>query len=163
MVLPPKKAREVVFLILYTQDIYREGLKNLEGMIRSELEISKKHYMNALDRVKKIEEYLSEIDIIIARISTSYDFSRIQSVEKNLLRLGAYEILYDADIPPKVAISESIRLAKKFSTPASCQFVNAILDNLYQESIGQSVDEGTIHSSSIALQDEEMRHADKKE
>lgn len=160
MTLPPKKSREVVFLILYTQDIHQEGLEGLEGLLRPELEISKKHYMQALERVQKIEEYLTQIDLIIARISTAYDFSRIQTVEKNLLRLGAYEILYDADIPPKVAISEAIRLAKKFGTPASCQFVNAILDNLYKESMGQTIDEGEIRSSSKALQDEELLHAD---
>lgn len=160
MVLPQKKAREVVFLILYTRDINQEGLEGLETLIRPELEISKKCYMEAFERVQKIEEYLSEIDMIISRISTAYDFNRIQSVEKNILRLGAYEILYDADIPSKVAITSAIQLAKKFSTPASCQFINAILDNLYQESLGHAIDEKEIRTSSIALQDEEMRHAD---
>lgn len=163
MTLPPKKIREIVFLILYSQDIQphdEESKDEFEEMVRRELKIARKFYLEALERVNTIHEYLPTIDLNIARISTAYDFKRIQSVERNLLRLGSFEILFDANIPPKVAIAEAVRLAKKFSTPASCQFVNAILDNLYKESIGQSIDEKAIVQSSLLLEDEEMEHAD---
>ncbi len=155
MSLPLKKAREIVYLILYTLDLHREGLMELEKLLRAELKISKKQYLDAFDRAIKIEENLPSIDVNIERISTAYPFDRIQTVEKNLIRLGVYEILFDADIPPKVAITEAIRLAKKFGTSASSQFVNAILDNIYKESIGQPIDSEEITLSSQVLESEE--------
>lgn len=134
--LPNKKAKEIAFLILYSQDL-NDKEEGLEGLVRTQLEVSRSHYKEAETRVVKIKEYLPEIDLIIERICTQFDFYRIQRVEKAILRLGAYEILYDSDVPPKVAIAEAIRLAKKFSTHQASQFVNAVLDTLYKESIGK--------------------------
>lgn len=67
---------------------------------------------------------------MITEHSTSYEFERIPRIERNVLRLGVYEIMYDSDIPPKVAIAEAIRLTRKFATPESATFVNAILDSI---------------------------------
>lgn len=134
-----KKAREIAFLILYSQDL-NEGNEELEPLVRGELEVSRLHYKEAENRVNKIKEYLPTIDLIIERICTQFDFERIQKIEKSILRLGVYEILYDSDIPPKVAITEAIRLAKKFSSPQAAQFINAVLDTLYKESIGTKVE-----------------------
>jgi N utilization substance protein B len=54
-------------------------------------------------------------------------------VERNLLRLGAYEIYFSKSVPPKVAISEAVRLARKFASSESANFINAILDALYKK------------------------------
>ena len=138
MSLSNKKAREIAFLILYSQELNARE-EGLESLVRTQLEVSRLHYKEAENRVIKIEEYLPTIDLIIDRICTQFDFKRIQKVEKAILRLGAYEILYDSDLDPKVAITEAIRLAAKFSTPQAAQFVNAILDTLYKESIGKKM------------------------
>jgi N utilization substance protein B len=71
------------------------------------------------------------IDEKITSLSPDYSFARISRVEKTILRLGVYEILFDDLIPPLVAISEAIRLTRKFGTPESARFVNAILDRVY--------------------------------
>ena len=55
------------------------------------------------------------------------------TVDRNILRLGAYEILYCPDIPIKVSIDEAVEIAKKFSTEKSSQFVNALLDRIAKE------------------------------
>ena len=54
--------------------------------------------------------------------------------------MGVFELLFDPLIPPKVAIAEAIRLSRKFNTPESASFVNALLDHLYQESLGEHGD-----------------------
>ena len=72
---------------------------------------------------------------MISETSLSYDLDRIHSVERNVLRLGIYELFYETEIPPKVAIAESIRLSKKFGTPESVSYVNAIIDNLYKRKL----------------------------
>ena len=65
-----------------------------------------------------------------------YDIDRIHSVERNVLRLGIYELFFDPEIPPKVAIAEAIRMSKKFGTPESVSYVNAIMDNIYKRKQG---------------------------
>jgi N utilization substance protein B len=158
MTLPQKKAREILLLLLYSQDVTSSSPEELEELIQAELKVTKKSVKEAEERLEKILEYLPTIDLIINRISTSYDFAKIHLLEKNILRLGAYEILYDADIPPKVGISEAVRLATKFSTPASSSFVNAILDSLYKESIGKPIDHQAIVATSEELKDQEREN-----
>jgi len=98
-------------------------------------------------KAAKILAELPEIDALIRNTSTSYRFERIQSIERNVLRLGIYEILYDDTIPPKVAIPEALRLSKKFGTPESAMFVNALLDTIYKTSIGEKLDEKALSES----------------
>lgn len=156
MSIPQKKSREILLLLLYSQQLSPSGPPGeLQELIQGELKVTKKAIKEAEERLRKILEYLPTIDLIIRRISTSYDFDKIHILEKNILRLGAYEILYDADIPPKVGISEAVRLAGKFSTKASSSFVNAILDSLYKESIGKPIDLQSIVVSSEQLQQQE--------
>jgi N utilization substance protein B len=132
MSLPPQKFREIVFQLLYGA-----GFPAFEGeetalMLMGELKVTKKSVSQARERVAEIGAKLAEIDEKISSASTEYSFDRISRVEKTILRLGLFEILFDASIPPLVAISEAIRLTRKFGTPESAQFVNAILDRIYK-------------------------------
>lgn len=141
MSLPQQKFREMVFQVLYSKD---SGYATPEAMVElmmHELNLSKKYAKQAYERVEKIFQNLDNIDSLISSVSTSYDFSRIQTVAKNILRLGVYELLFDSTIPPKVAIAEAMRLARKFGSPESALFVNALLDKLYQASLGINVDD----------------------
>jgi transcription antitermination protein NusB len=99
-----------------------------------ELKVSKKSVGLAIEKIAEVEPHLEKIDALIKETSLSYDFDRIQEVEKNVLRLAVFEMLYDASIPEKVAISEAIRLCKKFSTKESSKFVNALLDKILKNS-----------------------------
>lgn len=138
MALPHRKLREIILLILYSQETGGEELSDLEKIIREQLEVSRKYFFEAKQQVDKLFEYLPTIDLILSRVCKDVEIQKLQSIEKCLLRLGVYEILYDSDIPPKVVISEGVRLAKKFSTQSTSQFVNAILDNVYKESLGEN-------------------------
>jgi N utilization substance protein B len=74
--------------------------------------------------------HLPEIDQRIRRYCQNYDFHRISAVDRNVLRLAIFEMLYRDDIPPVVSINEAIELAKEFGGPDSGRFVNGILDRV---------------------------------
>ena len=74
--------------------------------------------------------HLPEIDQRICRYCQNYDFHRISAVDRNVLRLAIFEMLYRDDIPPVVSINEAIELAKEFGGPDSGRFVNGILDRV---------------------------------
>ena len=95
--------------------------------------VTKKCMYAAEAHSKEIQDKLSEIDQMISETAKEYEFDRIPRVERNLLRLGVYEIYFSKTVPPKVAITEAIRLAKKFSSAESGSFINAILDALYKK------------------------------
>ena len=77
--------------------------------------------------------HLAEIDERIRRYAENYEFRRIAAVDRNVLRLAIYEMLFRDDIPPVVSINEAIELAKKFGGAESGRFVNGILDRVRKE------------------------------
>ena len=75
-------------------------------------------------------EKLTEIDGRIQQYAKNWDLSRMAVVDRNILRLAVYEMLYREDIPPVVSINEAVDIAKRFSTDESGRFVNGILDKI---------------------------------
>ena len=130
MALPIQKLREIVFHLLYSNDF--EALnEDVIPFLMQHHQVTKKSLYKAQDIVNELKKYRGEIDKLIIAHSKEYKFDRIPRVEKNLLRLGIFEMKYAKEVPPKVAISEAIRLARKFATVESAKFVNAILDTIY--------------------------------
>jgi transcription antitermination protein NusB len=78
-------------------------------------------------------EHRDEADAIIKRHAQNWDLHRMAAVDRNILRLAIYEMLYRDDIPPVVSINEAVDIAKKFSTQDSGKFVNGILDKVKGE------------------------------
>lgn len=152
MSLPVQKFREIVFQILYSYDMGRPADEHMVDLLSEELSVSKKHVKEAQERVRKILENLENIDALITKTSHSYAFERIQSVERNILRMSVFELLFDPSIPEKVAIVEAMRLTTKFSTREAATFVNAILDSLYQSSKGITVDDKQLKLSAEELE-----------
>ena len=83
-------------------------------------------------------EHREELDRRIGAAAERWRLERIATVDRAILRLGAYEICCTPDVPGKVAINEAIRLAKKYSTADSGGFVNGILDRIMSETSQQS-------------------------
>jgi transcription antitermination factor NusB len=83
--------------------------------------------------VDGVAQHLEEIDAKIASYAANWELERMAVVDRNVLRMGSFELLYRQDIPPKVSINEAVELAKKFSGLASGKFVNGILDKIKQE------------------------------
>jgi len=132
MVVPQRKFRELVFQMIFSQDLNQStDIKIITSML-DQLTVTKKTLRQANERMQCVFDKLEEIDQHISKCSRDYDFNRISRVERNILRLGVYELLYDEEVPPKVALAESIRLSRKFGTPEGGAFVNAVLDAIYR-------------------------------
>ena len=80
-----------------------------------------------------VAAHLAEIDAHIVKCTANYEIHRIAVVDRNILRVGIYEMLYCTDVPPVVSINEAIEIAKKFGSEESGRFVNGILDRLRGE------------------------------
>jgi len=77
-------------------------------------------------------ERLPQIDPMIAKHADNWDLKRMAVIDRNILRLGVYELLHLDDVPPKVCINEAIELAKRFGDVESGKFINGILDAIHK-------------------------------
>ncbi len=84
----------------------------------------------AKDLLHGWREHREAIDRRIEEVAKNWQLKRMAAIDRNILRLATYELLFRGDIPPLVAINEAIDIAKKFSTKNSGPFVNGILDNI---------------------------------
>lgn len=87
------------------------------------------------DLVKGVIEHITELDKIIEKAAPQWPLEQIAIVDRNVLRLGLYELLFGKrdEVPPKVAINEAIELAKSFGGESSGKFVNGVLGTVYRE------------------------------
>lgn len=85
------------------------------------------------DIVKGVIDNLPKINEHIIRYATEWPLDQITLVDRNVLRIGVYELIYNADIPSKVAINEAIEIAKKFGGESSGKFVNGVLGAVYKD------------------------------
>jgi len=128
-----RESREITLQFLYQTDI---GSKYTEPRAQALNTFWKMQDFNV--QAKKFAEQLicgvldhqEVVDTKIKAYSKNWDFHRIAVVDRNILRLAVYELLFRDDIPPVVSINEAIELAKKFSTDDSGRFVNGILDRV---------------------------------
>ncbi len=84
----------------------------------------------ALNLVQGVIDHRVETDERISRYAENYELGRLAVVDRNILRLAIYEMLFRHDIPPVVSINEAIEIAKRFGTEESSRFVNGILDRV---------------------------------
>lgn len=83
--------------------------------------------------VKGVYEHIQEIDAIIVKTAPEWPLDQITPVDRNVLRLGIYELQFLKDVPPKVAINEAVELGKTFGGESSGKFVNGVLGTLYKD------------------------------
>jgi len=129
-------ARECVLKILYQAEITRREInlastnfwKEAESIDPNVLEFS-----NFL--TSGVEKHLSEIDEKISAYANNWQLKRMAIIDRNILRLGVFELMFSPDIPPKVTINEAVELAKKYGDLESSKFVNGILDNIHKKEI----------------------------
>jgi N utilization substance protein B len=128
-----RKARELTLKALYAYDIAGTDPEQIVGdiispsLIKSEAkEFSEKLFV-------KVVENVEQIDVHISDNTKTWDFSRIGTIEKNILRIGICEFLFFDDIPSTISMDEAIELAKKYSEKDSGSFVNAVLDSVLKE------------------------------
>lgn len=86
-------------------------------------------------QVRAVLEKLSEIDEVLVKFAPEWPLSEMTRTDRNILRLGAYELAFDETIPSKVAINEAIELGKTFGGQASGKFVNGVLGAVYRDMV----------------------------
>src|SRR5271165_618464 len=79
-----------------------------------------------------VKDHQAQLDAMIAQVAENWRLDRMAAIDRNILRLGAYEMLFRPEVPAKVAINEALELAKRYSTAQSSRFVNGILDRVLQ-------------------------------
>jgi len=130
------RAREFAMQVLYQMDITHEegdvSLANFwQGLSAEHIEESIKEFTQEI--IKGVTQNFDELDKKISQYATNWQLSRMAVVDRNILRLGCFELMFRQDIPPKVSINEAVELAKKYSGQESGKFVNAILDKIRKE------------------------------
>jgi transcription antitermination factor NusB len=127
------KAREYVLQMLYQVDITRgnwqETLNSFwESNEQENISAELKEFSAGL--LGGVIEHMQEIDKKISKYAENWQLERMAFVDRNIMRLGCFELIFREDIPPKVTINEAVELAKKYSGSESGKFVNAILDQI---------------------------------
>lgn len=126
-----EKAMELLFSITLSKDSVEEAMEvfvdNYEGNIK-ELDLD---YIKAL--LEGVEANKNEIDSIIERNLQNWKLDRISKINLTILRVGVYEIVFDENIPKKVALNEAIELGKVYSDEKSVSFINGVLDKVLKE------------------------------
>lgn len=124
-------ARELAIKALYQLDLCGDGIISDIDTFCKESAEKTDIYSFAMSLINGCRSHIKEIDEKITSVTEHWELRRMAIIDKNILRLGVYELLHRNDIPPKVSINEAIELAKKYSTKNSGTFVNGILDKIY--------------------------------
>jgi len=80
--------------------------------------------------VNGVLEHKNDLDVLIGKYATNWKVSRMQIVDRNILRLGTYELFWLDEVPAKVTVNEAIELAKDFGDDEAAKFINGILDKV---------------------------------
>lgn len=142
MTRPRTQAREVALQVLYQLDI-RDDQSAEELLAEVSQEVSG-HDAQELARtlVEGTRANLAAIDAEVEGVAHNWEMKRMAAIDRNILRLGTYELLFRPDLPAPVSINEAVQLAKKFSTKESGGFVNGILDKVHQRHLDPAADGG---------------------
>ncbi len=139
-----REARELALRMLFQLDLGHQPVDEVVGaaLAQSQLEGANREYAEIL--VRETLNHLKDIDPCIAALTPDWTADRQAAVDRNILRLAAYELLYRPDAPVAAVVNEAVELAKKYSTAESGRFVNGVLGALAKQPRGiESREEGT--------------------
>ena len=127
-----REIREQVFKMLFRVEFYNQEEMSEQIALCEDDACSwkEKDKTYIFEKVEKISEKLEEIDAKINEVSEGWKTGRMGKVDLTLIRLAVYEMLYEEDVPAKVAINEAVELAQQYGTANSPSFVNGVLAKL---------------------------------
>ncbi len=138
------KARQIVLHLLYQIEIsklnYQEAFRNYLENNPQRQEVTDFSFC-LLEGVMKNLEF---IDSMIKKYVENWEIKRLAYIDRNILRLGCFELLFLEDIPPKVSINEAIELAKRFGDIQSPSFINGVLDKIFRQESKKKIEEKSI-------------------
>ncbi len=130
------QAREHVLKILYQAEMTRRSIDLTSQQFWGEMDPIDANIQSFAQRLSSgIEGKIQEIDEKISQYAANWQIKRMAVIDRNVLRIGVYELLYTQDIPPKVTINEAVELAKKYGDMESGKFVNGILDKIHKTEV----------------------------
>jgi len=126
-----RKARELAIQVLFYMEFAKGDAGKLFDVICENFSPSKSVRAFSMKLVLGICTNMKYLDKVIRKSSRNWRLERMSIVDRCILRLGAFEILFMDETPPKVAIDEAIELGKKYGAEESGAFINGILDNIF--------------------------------
>ena len=133
-----RKSRELALQFFYGHDFQVRSCDaqavamELEEFIAN-FETKEKTVPYATQIIEGLCAHIQEIDELLVKHAQNWRIERMSVVDRNVLRIAAYEMLYSDDVPAQVAINEALEIAKRYSTPDAVSFVNGILDALQEK------------------------------
>lgn len=137
-------ARTVSMQSLFAWDFHGKDNDHLKEVVEYNFHnfapgLEDKDFVNNL--VNGVLNNLDDVDSYIIKYATEWPLEHITIVDRNVLRIGVYELMFEQEVPPKVAINEAIEIAKTFGGGSSGKFVNGVLGAIYKDHI-QKKEEG---------------------
>lgn len=132
-----REARELALRMLFQLDLGHQPVDEVieAALAQSPLEGANREYAEIL--VRETLKHLTEIDPRIAALTPDWNSDRQAVVDRNILRMAGYELLYRPDAPVAAVVNEAVELAKKYSTAESGRFVNGVLGALARQPRGE--------------------------
>jgi len=133
-------SRTIALQTLYEWDFYQQNNDLLPKILNRNLKESRgkiKDEEFAKNLVEGVVKKISEIDKIIQDCAPEWPIEQITLIDRNVLRLGIYELLFIKETPPKVTINEAIEVAKTFGGESSKKFINGVLGTIYEKLKGE--------------------------
>lgn len=133
-------ARTIAMQTLFTWDFNGKNDKEIDKIIAHNFENFAPNFDDngfVTAKVKSVLDNLKKINSLITKYATEWPLDQITIVDRNILRIGTYELLMEDDIPPKVAINEAIEIAKTFGGESSGKFINGVLGAMYKNELGE--------------------------
>ena len=126
-------ARETALRITYQAEMTRRPISVAVEVYWNEAQAIDPDIRSFADRIAMgVERHAAVIDEKISQYADNWQIKRMAVIDRNILRIGVFELLFAADIPPKVTINEAVELAKKYGDLESSKFVNGILDKIHK-------------------------------
>jgi N utilization substance protein B len=137
---PRRQAREAALQVLYAADLKSElrpgEIKRAFDEVAAEFSLPSRARERAQQLCTGVAENLERIDAALERACTHWKVERLAAVDRNVLRIAAFELLCEDGTPPEVVIDEAVEVARRFAGDASPAFVNGVLDALVREQGG---------------------------
>ena len=128
-----RQAREIAMQALFYMDMRSNVSVEMLEHFCGNFSPSKKTQPFFLKLVNGVLGAIDELDTLIERFSKNWDINRMSGVDRNVMRIAVFELLYCDDIPPKVSINEAVDVGKKFGSEESGAFINGIMDSIREE------------------------------
>ena len=125
-----RRSREMAIQVLYQVDVVKSDPAEAMRLFCEHFKAPESIRDFAFELALGTHEHREEVDTLIKRFSENWRLERMPIVDRNILRLATYELLYRLDIPAKVSINEAVDIGKKYGSEDSGSFINGILDRI---------------------------------